>query len=377
MRAWIDIENPPQVQYLLPFRDAFLARGADVTVTARDYGFALDLLRDRGVPVHAVGSTFGASRWRKVTGTWRRSSGLVGVAREQGRPDFVLCSGRPAVIAARRMRIPSFVVEDYEHSHLRLYGLLRTTVLHTEAIDQDVLVSNGLRREQLVPFRGIKEDISFAGIDLDAVEPYPLPGVDERLVRVLFRPPAEQSHYYRSESLALSLATLDELARRPDVVVLFTPRAREQVAYLEGRSFAHPPVLLDRPVPFVPLLKSVDAVISSGGTMLREAAYLGVPAVSILRSDIGGVDRYLESLGRLKIVESRGRAARRSCSPRARVPRCCVRTRMSSTRSSTRCSSACRDAASVQAARGARPLSRPGGTGRAEGRCSTPRRRGR
>ena len=38
--------------------------------------------------------------------------------------------------------------------------------------------------------------------------------------------------------------------------------------------------------------------------MLREAAYLGVPAYSILRSAIGSVDRYLESIGRLRILST-------------------------------------------------------------------------
>ena len=47
--VWIDIDNPPQVQYLLPFRRAFEERGFDVVVTARDYGITLELLRDRGV----------------------------------------------------------------------------------------------------------------------------------------------------------------------------------------------------------------------------------------------------------------------------------------------------------------------------------------
>lgn len=305
MRAWIDIDNPPQVQYLTPFRDAFAGLGTDVVVTARDYGFALDLLRERSVPFEPVGRAFGGSRWGKVAGSWRRSSDLLQVLERRGRPDFVLCSSRPAAIAARRLKIPAFVVEDYEYSHQLLYGLTGATILYSDAIDPRALAARGLRRSQLVAFKGLKEDISFAGVDLDAVAPHPFPGLDERLVRVLFRPPAEHSHYFRSESLELALAALDELARRPDVVVLYSPRAREQSAYLRERTFANPPVLLDRPVPFVPLLKAVDAVISSGGTMLREAAYLGIPAVSVFRSEIGGVDRYLESLGRLRILESR------------------------------------------------------------------------
>ena len=75
------------------------------------------------------------------------------------------------------------------------------------------------------------------------------------------------------------------------------------MAYLDRFTWKNDPHVLLEGVPFVPLLKAVNAVVSSGGTMLREAAYLGVPAYSILRSGIGQVDRYLESLGRLIVLE--------------------------------------------------------------------------
>jgi predicted glycosyltransferase len=38
--------------------------------------------------------------------------------------------------------------------------------------------------------------------------------------------------------------------------------------------------------------------------MLREAAFLGVPAYSIFRGNIGAVDRYLASIDRLTLVSS-------------------------------------------------------------------------
>ena len=47
---WIDVDNPPQVQYLLPFADAFRERGAGVVVTARAYGNAVELLEQRSSP---------------------------------------------------------------------------------------------------------------------------------------------------------------------------------------------------------------------------------------------------------------------------------------------------------------------------------------
>ena len=75
-------------------------------------------------------------------------------------------------------------------------------------------------------------------------------------------------------------------------------------------------------MPFVSLLSAVDAVMSSGGTMLREAAYLGIPAYSIFRSELGAVDRHLQAAGRLHFVERAADldsivfAPARRCSPR-------------------------------------------------------------
>jgi predicted glycosyltransferase len=45
--------------------------------------------------------------------------------------------------------------------------------------------------------------------------------------------------------------------------------------------------------------------------MLREAAYLGIPAYSIFKSRMGGVDRWLERLGRVVIITSADELARR------------------------------------------------------------------
>jgi predicted glycosyltransferase len=99
----------------------------------------------------------------------------------------------------------------------------------------------------------------------------------------------------------MARATLRHLAQAGAQVV-FSPREDGQVRYLEGLPWHGDPVVLRRAVPFVSLLKGVDAVVCSGGTMLREAAYLGIPAYSILRSEIGGVDRWLQRIGRATLL---------------------------------------------------------------------------
>jgi uncharacterized protein len=302
---WIDIDNPPQVQYLVPFAEAFRERGAGVVVTARAYGNAVELLEQRSTPFLLVGKEFGRMRVAKVAGVLRRAAALKSLLERRRRPDALLCASRSSAIAARLMGIASFVIADYEYANSSIYRLTRSKILYPDVIDPSPLLASGVRREQLLPFRGLKEDISFAGIEIDQVAPYAFPVIeDDELVRVLFRPPSEKSHYYNPASRRLALGTLEHLAAEPRAIVIFSPRHQWQADELLRMQWRNEPVVLREAVPFVQLLKAVDLVISSGGTMLREAAYLGLPAYSIFKSRIGGVDRYLESIGRVRLIDS-------------------------------------------------------------------------
>ncbi len=306
MHVWIDIENPPQVQYLLPFKPAFEAVGADVTVTARDYGFTYELLRERGIDFTPIGASYGRAKWRKLVGVAGRTRALVAHVRRGEKPCALLCAGRASAVAARIMGIPSFELSDYEHADVTLYRATGIHFVFPEVIDPEVFVRAGIKRSRLMPYAGLKEDLTFAGIDVDAVPAHAFDGLPGRdLVRVLFRPPADESHYYVEDSGSVALDALEHLAAREDVVTIFSPRYPRQVELLDRFSWHNPPVVLDRPVPFLSLLKGVDAVISSGGTMLREAAWLGVPAYSIFRGEPGGVDLHLEQVGRLTFISGR------------------------------------------------------------------------
>ena len=121
---------------------------------------------------------------------------------------------------------------------------------------------------------------------LEDVEEAPLDGSSrEGLVRVLVRPPAEQSHYYTPRSRTLYLDALRHVAADERAVVVLAPRYEWQRRDLDELAPANPPIVLTEPVPFLSLLRAVDLVLCSGGTMLREAAYLGVPAYSLLASE--------------------------------------------------------------------------------------------
>lgn len=301
MRIWIDIENPPQVQYLLPLRPAFERLGADVVVTARDYGNAFELLEQSGTPYAPVGESYGAAKWQKVAGLAGRTARLARHLRKTGRPDASVSASRAAAVTGRLLRHPSFVIIDYEHVSLAVFRLSGSYVLHPDAIDASAFRERGIPERKLVSFRGLKEDLSFAGLDVEREPAHELPAA-EGLVRALVRPAAEESHYYREESGQMTFRVLERLASDERAVVVFAPRYPRQAEYLSRFRWRNEPVVLDRAVPFVSLLKAVDLVVSSGGTMLREAAYLGVPAYSVFQGEIGGVDRHLAELGRLHLL---------------------------------------------------------------------------
>src|ERR687897_1164793 len=305
MRVWIDIDNSPQVRYLLPFVRRFEEAGHDVVLTARAYGDTFAILRSEGATFEPIGASFGKGIPRKLYGLAKRRRQLIRFFDDQSaRPDFVVTGSRAAGLAARKIGIPSFIIVDYEYVNLFIYRLSGSHIVHPSVINGGVLERHGIRPERLMPFDGLKEDIAFADVDLAAITPHEFGDNGQSTPRVLFRPPAEESHYYRSESRDLALALLRFLAAK-EARIIFSPRYRSQLAYLdEIAAWRKEPIVLHDPVPFVALLKGVDAVVSAGGTMLREAAFLGVPAYSIFRGDIGAVDRYLASIDRLTLVAS-------------------------------------------------------------------------
>jgi predicted glycosyltransferase len=303
LQVWIDIENPPQVRYLLPCKARFEQAGADVVVTARDDGATYRLLENEHVDFEAVGRQPGRSRRRKVVGLVRRARALAAYVGDR-RADLVVSASRPASLAARYLRLPAFFIGDYEFTNVTVQRATRTYLLFPDVIDHETFLSRGMRPDRLIPFRGIKEDLSFSGIALDEYPPHRFPSVPDDVPRLLFRPPAEESHYNREASTTFAAEVLGYLARQESVQVVYAPRYEFQTLALRRHEWVRPPLVLREPVHFVSLLKGVDLVVSSGGTMLREAAYLGVPAYSIFQSRTGAVDRYLESIGRLQFIAS-------------------------------------------------------------------------
>jgi predicted glycosyltransferase len=85
--------------------------------------------------------------------------------------------------------------------------------------------------------------------------------------------------------------------------VLVVPRTAGQRGEYEALARRLPAVrLLAEAIDGPALIGASDLVVCGGGTMLREAAVLGVPAVSIFSGPLGAVDRWLMGEGRVTLV---------------------------------------------------------------------------
>jgi hypothetical protein len=299
--VWIDIDNPPQVQYLVPVAEELRNRGHEVVITARDNSITFQLLRDGGTAFLPIGHAFGRQKWRKIAGVLRRALQLVSAVRKSS-PHLLLCASRSGALAARMLGIPGFVICDYEFAELKSYTRLGTYVAFPDAIAAETFQSRGFAADRLLPFPGLKEHLTFYGQDIAAHDTFRPPDLDPSRVVVAFRPPAAETHYYSPRSKAVYEALLDCLAARVDIHLVFLPRYPWQTEQLKQWDWKCPVHVPETPVPPIPLLKGADLVISSGGTMLREAAFLGVPSYSIFQSAIGEVDKYLEARGLLMLI---------------------------------------------------------------------------
>jgi predicted glycosyltransferase len=302
MRVWLDIDNPPQARYLSPLAPAFRRRGHEVFVTARNNQITHELLSQSDIRFVSVGTAFGPTLPQKLIGVLRRAGSLRRRVRQAGNAKCLVSSSRSSALAARSLGIPAFIFCDYEHVELASYRLASAHLVFPDVIPPDVFVSKGFSEDRLLPFHGLKEDLTFAGLAPRGVPPPELSLEGDEIFQVLIRPPADESHYSSHRSRDLLTALLDRLASRSDVRVVLSPRNPRQVSQLTTHRWAQEPVVLRRAVPTEHLFAAVDWVICGGGTMLREAAYLGVPAIGIFGGKPGSVDAYLTNVGAIRMV---------------------------------------------------------------------------
>ena len=335
MRVWIDITNSPHVPFFRPLVRLLRERGAEVSITSREYAQTLQLLSAAELDAEVIGAHGGRSAARKAQALAARLPALVRFGRagrgghggrrgRRGRFDLALTHGsHELMLAARALGIPGTTAFDYEYAWLQhqLGCRAARVVVVPDAIPPERLAAYGVGPRKLVTYAGLKEEYYLADFEPDPAVPAAL-GIDPARVVVVVRTPPDVSLYHRHGN-PLFPQVLERLGRDPAVQAVVLPRTDEQRAAI--RALGLPSLIVpERAVDAQSLMAVADLVVSAGGTMNREAVALGAPVVSLFGGRLGGVDEALIREGRLRplvsaaALELRKRAAGAGAAERVR-----------------------------------------------------------
>ena len=306
--VWFDFDNSPHPLVLFPVVKELKKRGYDIFLTARDVTQTVNIMKGYGENFIVVGKGF--SRWKvfKFAGTVFRSLclWLYIIIKNKNIACCVSCSSRSAILAGWLLRKPVVTIYDYEFVSSGFQNKLANVVLMPDLITVRVALKAGVNLRNLIHYEGLKEYF-YLNDYKPGKDPFEEFGVSEDTIRVVMRPPASKSHYYNAGVSYLYNKVIDFLKEKQNIFLLILPRYQSQIWRIKDyfkdarcnfavsdRTFFGPDVIF-----------YADTVFGSGGTMLREAAVLGTPAISFFSGPEGAVDRFLKQRGKLTLIKSR------------------------------------------------------------------------
>lgn len=300
MRLWIDLANSPHVSFFKPLVTRFISQGHEVEVTARVFAETVSLARDAGFEAHVIGVHGGRAVTAKARTIMSRAWTLGGWARTRKFDLAISHNSYSQILAARALGIKTVTLMDYEYqpaNHLAFR--LTSRLIVPTSFPAERLRRYGANVGKVHRYHGTKEDVYLGDFQPDPLFAARLSelGTNADNVLVLMRPPAHDALYHRFQNPLFDEA-LAMLLTNDNVQVILLPRNEAQRT-LYGTKAGERLIVPAVPMDGANLIAVCDLVISAGGTINREAAALGVPAVSLYAGKWAAVDEELVKEGRL------------------------------------------------------------------------------
>lgn len=286
MRIWIDITNTPHVNVLMPII-SHLEINHELIITARDFSETVPLLKKNGISPIIIGEYKGKNRLRKMLGLFQRTTMLLF---KLPRFDLALSLGGNYTSAISYLRGRKSIVFSDNDISFKLFSYLFGSyfIFPYYFKYQKVQKKYHIKESQIKTFNGFKEDIYLASYipDPDFLDKLPFKEF------VTIRPENLKASYVPSNSKTIVPELFDCFTNEN---ILFLPRYEEEKEYAKGRKNIWFP---DGPLNGLDVCYYSKAVLTGAGTFAREAALLGVPAVSFFPSNIIlSVDEAMQQMG--------------------------------------------------------------------------------
>ena len=306
MHIWIDLANSPHVPFFHALIPEFIARGHTIEISARDFAQTVELATKARMMPHVIGGHGGGSLTGKAGNLLGRAAALRKWARARGFDLALSHNSYAQIAAAAALGIKAVTLMDYEHqpaNHLAFR--LASKVIVPQTFPAAELRKYGATMRKVKRYEGTKEDVYLADFVPDPAFPETLRklNIASDDVSVVARPPAREALYHRFEN-ELFDQLIAHLNSRERTKIILIPRSDAQRADYQARNLANvimPLEVLDG----ANLIAVADLVVSGGGTMNREAAALGVPAISVYAGRWAAIDEQLMREGRLRRLATR------------------------------------------------------------------------
>ncbi|NHE57113.1 DUF354 domain-containing protein [Cyclobacterium plantarum] len=292
MKIWIDFINTPQVSFWVPFIRAFQMDNHELLLTCRDSGNTLELLKLNGLEYQLIGKKVGKGFFQKLLFFPKRIYLLYSFIIKH-KPDVAASqSSFYQPIVARILGIPCLYTNDNEHARGNLFGFyFASKVILPLPLSNEGFVKKWPLKSKVSFYPSVKEAI-YLSQDPDLIQL--IPG---KKTTIYFRPEPWSAQYY-SGPLNFFDQTILKIATKHKVIIL--PRDPNQRAHYKQEKFNQVSVAV-KPLKLKDILSNCLLFIGAGGSMTRELAVLGIPAISIYQAETLCVDRYLVDKGRMKI----------------------------------------------------------------------------
>jgi len=292
---------------LTPLYHRLLECDHDVFITARDFDSTHYLLDKAGINYYSVGEYGGNTLLGKMKAYAKRLSKLIKIVEKEG-PDFLFCITSPeALRLSFGLQIPNIMFNDEPRS----YGPCKTTfpyinqMIVPHCIPIEWYLEYGVKNENIIRFNGIDE---VGWLHPDVFQPNQIHVDDLNLEierYVVCRTEPTKAGYLATKmkphETQLTEILPELIEHTEQMTFLIIVRNEEQKKYLT--KFFASKVKEDR----VRIFEGVEnlahvmyfakAVISGGGTMVRESALMGVPSIEFIPLDTYPQEQFLMDNG--------------------------------------------------------------------------------
>ena len=299
MKIWIDILTPKQ----LLFSEVIikkLGKKHDFLCTSRRYEEVSKLAKIRNFDLKFVGKYGGGTKEGKFFAGVERIR-ILSNKIKQFSPDLVLsfCSPEAARISfGFGIRHIAFCDSPHAEAVMRLTLPLIDKLLIPKIIPKNEFVKYGINPENIIPYNTIDASVL---IQRKIVEEKRLPFRVNSRKNILVRLEEEESAYAKksNQSKIILQKVVKDFPKENIVVLARYPKQIQKIEKIASENVRILGMSYDGKL----LLKNADIFIGSGGTMVAEAAILGIPTISY-NAVPNRIEKYLVKMALVKRIEN-------------------------------------------------------------------------